>query len=172
MSRYATSAALAALLVAGCANHDMGDLRRYVAEVKARNPGQIAPLPEIRQVETFVYVPGDRRDPFSLGGKTMEENPEHPSNGIHPDPLRRKEELEQYPLDSIRMVGTLEQNGETWGLVRVKDGTLFRVKAGNYMGQNHGQITRISQDKIDLTEIVPDGGGGWRERQASVALSE
>ena len=73
---------------------------------------------------------------------------------------------------AVATLGTLEQLDTMWALVIARDGTLFRVHAGNYMGQNHGQITRIAEDRIELTEIVPDGTGGWQERQASVALSE
>ena len=69
-------------------------------------------------------------------------------------------------------VGILEQAGVTWGLVETKEGTIHRVKAGNYMGQNHGKITHITEDKIELTEIVPNGTGGYSERQASLALAE
>ena len=93
-------------------------------------------------------------------------------SGIAPDFNRRKEELESYSLDSIRMVGILEQLGVTWGLVKTKEGTIHRVKTGNYMGQNHGRIVQISEDRIDLTEIVQDGTGGYSERQASLALAE
>jgi type IV pilus assembly protein PilP len=70
------------------------------------------------------------------------------------------------------MVGTLEQIGATWGLVKTKEGTVHKVKRGNYMGQNHGRIMLISEDRIELTEIVQDGSGGYIERQASLALAE
>ena len=70
------------------------------------------------------------------------------------------------------MVGTLKRDETTWALVRTKDKTIYRVKAGNYMGQNHGQITRIDENDIELTEIIPNGQGGYRERQASLALKE
>jgi type IV pilus assembly protein PilP len=160
------------VLTGGCAKQEMGDLQQFVERVKQREPGQIEPLPEIKQIETYVYEADERRSPFKLGSRSVEETLAQPSNGIAPDPLRRKEELEQYPLDSIRMVGTLDQQEENWGLLIIKDGTLFRVRAGNYLGQNHGQITRISEERIQLTEIVPDGQGGWQERQASIALKE
>jgi type IV pilus assembly protein PilP len=172
MISRATLGTLTMALLAGCAGEDLTDLQQYAQQIKAREPGQIEPLPEIKQIETFVYEAGDRRSPFSLGGGAMEEEASKPSNGIAPDPLRRKEELEQYPLDSIRMVGSLEQDDSLWALVVPRNGNLFRVQAGNYMGQNHGQITRISEDRIELTEIVPDGTTGWQERQASIALSE
>lgn len=171
--RFGIIAALMSLvLLGGCANRDMSDLEAYVAQVKARDPGQIEPLPEIKQVETYVYQPGDRRSPFDLGGQEPEESRAESANGIAPDPLRRKEELEQFPLDSLRMVGSVELQEDLWALIRSQQGTLFRVKPGNYMGMNHGQITLITDDRIELTEIVRDGQGGWQERQATVALSE
>lgn len=159
--------------ITGCASDNMGDLQKYVGEIKAREPTPIEPLPEIKQVETFVYVGGDRRDPFLMGQQAIQETVVEQNSGIAgPNLARAKEELEQYPLDSLRMVGTLEQAGTFWGLVSVKDGTLFRVRSGNYMGQNHGQITRVGEERIELTEIIPDNSGGWQERQTAVALSE
>jgi type IV pilus assembly protein PilP len=148
------------------------DLEQYVDEVKARKPGRIEPLPEIKPIETFTYIAGDRRNPFRPEAPRGEEKQEVVGSGILPDVNRRKEELEAFPLDSIRMVGTLEQSETKWGLVKTKEGIIFRVKAGNYMGQNHGQITQVSEDKIELTEIVSDPRGGYMERQATVALSE
>jgi type IV pilus assembly protein PilP len=159
-------------LLAGCAREDHSDLYQYAERVKAREPGPIEPLPEIMQIETFVYEADDRRTPFKLGNRSIEEDLTQGTDGIAPDPLRRKEELEQFPLDSIRMVGTLEQEEAMWALVMDRESTLYRVQAGNYLGQNHGQITRIAEERIELTEIVPDGMNGWQERQASVALSE
>jgi len=171
--RFGITAAVSLLaLLGGCANQDMSDLQTYVARVKARDPGQIEPLPEIKQIETYVYEAGERRSPFRRGRREAEESNAQAANGIAPDPLRRKEELEQFPLDAIRMVGTVEMKEDLWALTRTKEGTLFRVKPGNYMGLNHGQITLITEDRVELTEIVRDGLGGWQERQASVALSE
>lgn len=161
----------AALILGGCSGGDnMADLRQYVQSVLARPPGKIEPLPEVKSVETFVYEPGDRRDPFTPDEQS---EPEVASdNGLAPDPNRRKEELESYPLDSLRMVGTLELDGELWGLIRTKEGILHRVKVGNYMGQNNGQIVSIGNDAIQLIEIVSDAPGQWRERAATVALSQ
>lgn len=159
-------------LLAGCVNDSISDLRQYADEVKARPAGRIPPLPEIKQVETFAYIAEGKRDPFLAEVGEEEEEQELPDNGLRPDLLRRKEELESFPLDSIRMVGTLELHGVIWGLVVSTDGTIHRVKPGNYMGQNHGQITDIQEDRIELNEIVPDGRGRYMERQASLALSE
>ena len=159
-------------LLTACGDDGMQDLRQYVKKVKARKPGRIEPLPEIKQIETFVYVSGNRRNPFIPTQAEHSEEAMLDANGLMPDPNRRKEELEQFPLDSIRMVGTVDLNDIFWGLVKTKDRTIYRIKVGNYMGQNHGQITSISEDKIELTEIIPKKPGGFMERQASVSLSE
>ena len=159
------------LLLAGCANKDMADLRDYVAEVKARPPSGIEPIPEVKQVIGFVYAAKNRRDPFTPQEDETAATETALDNGIRPDPNRRKEELESFALDSLRMVGTLEQEDQTWGLVKTKEGTIHRVAAGNYLGQNDGRITRISEDKIELIELVPTGSG-FLEKEAAVALGE
>ena len=94
------------------------------------------------------------------------------NNGIKPDFDRPTEPLEEFPLDSLRMVGTLEQREDQWALINDTDGTIHRVQPGNYAGQNHGKIIRITDFEIELTEIIPDGIGGWVERQSSIAISE
>ncbi len=166
---------LLGLTLSACSSRDMSDLKQYIAEVKARPPGDIDPIPEIKPVETFTYEPGDRRDPFVIDRETVEAVTSSliASSGIAPDPLRRKEELERFPLDSLTMQGTLEQDGIMWGLIRDPEGTLHLVRTGNYMGLNDGQIIRISEEEIELTEIVPgETPGTWREQRASIALSQ
>ncbi|MBK1717415.1 pilus assembly protein PilP [Thiocystis violacea] len=158
--------------LAGCGGDNMGDLETYVQTVKARPPGPIEPLPEIQPVDTFVYEPGERRNPFMPDAQTAPDEEVALDNGLAPDQTRRKEELESYPLDSLRMVGTLELENARWGLIRTKEGILHRVKVGNYLGQNNGRITVIGQDAIQLTEIVSDAPGQWRERAATVALTQ
>lgn len=172
MSWRVCAAVLAALALPACSSGMLTDLEEYAASVKAREPGPIEPLPEIKQIDTFVYEAEDRRDPFVMDSETAEAVPAVASNGIAPDPLRRKEELEQFPLDSLRMMGSLEQDDVIWGIVSSSDGTLHRVRAGNYMGMNNGQIIRISEEEIELTEIVSDEKNSWRERQATIALSQ
>jgi len=170
MSWRVCAAVLAALALPACSNSKLTDLEEYVEGVKAREPGPIEPLPEIEQIETFVYVADDRRDPFVMDRETAEAVPAAIANGISPDPLRRKEELEQFSLDSLRMMGTLEQDNVVWGLIRSPEGTLHRVRTGNYMGMNHGEIIRISEEEIELTQIVPDESNAWREQRATIAL--
>lgn len=170
--RKGTAPVLLAAAMIGCAGSDMDELDAYIAKVKQRPPEPLEPLPEIPQVDTFVYDPGTRRDPFVMDDRTAQAAMPRQTDGIAPDLLRRKEELEQFSLDSLRMVGTLEQNATRWGLVLAPDGILHRVRVGNYLGQNNGQITRIGPEGIDLTEIINDGPGAWRERESSIALRE
>jgi type IV pilus assembly protein PilP len=171
MKRFVLLAVMTALL-AGCSQDDMRDLKDFVVEVKAREPGPMPPLPEIRAVEPFLYTAANRRDPFRPQQAIVEAPVTAPSSGPTPDFNRRKEELESYSLDTLRMVGTLEQEGDIWGLVQTKDGTIHRVRTGNYMGLNHGQIVRINEDKIELSELLQDGAGGYVENSAALGLGE
>lgn len=159
----------------GCSPDDYSDLTTYIAEVKARPKGTIPPLPEIKVIEPFIFKPEGLRDPFNaIKPEQTAENPgPGGAGGIRPDLTRQKEELEQFSLDTLRMVGTLEMKKDLWGLVRTNDGTIHRVRVGNYMGKNFGKIIRITEDRIELMEIVPDQQPGtWREQQASLALTE
>jgi len=166
------NATLAVLLLAGCVDRGMQDLEEYVAEVKARPPTPIDPIPQITQAETFLYIGENRRDPFMPTEGISDVLAEQIEEGPRPDPSRRKEELEFFPLDSLRMVGTLDREGRMWGLVQTPDGTIHRVKAGNYLGQNDGRIISIEEERINIMELVPNGRGGYLERQASLALGE
>jgi type IV pilus assembly protein PilP len=160
--------------MAACSSDPTADLEVYVEQVKSKQTSRIEPLPEFKPYESFAYQANDLRDPFT------EPTFSHPqaaatqitNNGIKPDFDRPTEPLEEFPLDSLRMVGTLEQNNENWALINDTDGTIHRVQPGNYAGQNHGKITRVTEFEVELTEIVPDGIGGWIERQASIAISE
>ncbi|WP_432746540.1 pilus assembly protein PilP [Methylobacter sp. G7] len=161
-------------LLAGCGNDDFSDLNRYISEVKARPKQPIKSLPEIKVIEPFIFKPEGLRDPF----RPLEQ-PEQTEgvdvstgNGIKPDTTRRKEELESFPLDGLKMVGTIDMRSTLWGLVKASEGTIYRVKVGHYMGKNHGKIIRIVSDKIELMEIVPDKPGTWREQPVSIALTE
>lgn len=161
-----------AAALSACGSKDMTDLREWVASVKKRQKGAVEPLPEIKTVEPFVFKPEDLRDPFIQNERTEQQEETKGDNGIHPDTARAKEELESYELDSLRMVGTIYQNNVLWGLVKAVDGTIHRVRVGNYMGRNFGKIIRIKEGEIELLEIIPDSPGGWRERKQSLALTE
>jgi len=160
------------LSLAGCANQDMSDLRSYVEDVKSRPPTPIEPIPQIKQAETYLYVGGNRRNPFVPTEDASEVMVADAGSGPRPDPNRRKEELESYPLDALKMVGTLDQSKVVWALVQSPDGTIHRVRTGNYLGQNDGRIISIEEEKINIVELIPNGSGGYLERQASLTLGE
>lgn len=163
-------AALAALALltglAGCGG-DMRDLERRIEEIKSRPGGKIEPLPEIEPYETFEYGAHDLRSPFSPG---RAEPSETTGDGPRPDPNRPREPLESFSLDSLDMVGTFERGEARWGLVRDPEGLIHRVQPGNYMGRNYGRILAVSESRIRVVELVPDGSGGWMERDASLTL--
>jgi len=159
--------ATAVLAIAGCSD-DTDQLRAQIEEIKARPGGRIEPLPEVKPYETFAYPSADQRSPFEPGVPASLAGP----NAIRPDQNRPREFLEQFSLDTLRMVGTLKLQSRVYGLVQTKDGLVHRVLPGNHMGQSDGRITAIEEGKISLIEIVPDGMGGFVERPAALALSE
>jgi type IV pilus assembly protein PilP len=171
---WVVSVSLLAGTLAGCGGSNTEDLRSYVEEVKSRQHARIEPLPEFAPYETHLYQAAGERDPFTppVYSAPKSQVAQAAGDGISPDFNRAREPLETEPLDSLRMVGTLEREGNSWALVRMSDSTIHRVKPGNYLGQNHGKIIDISESEVELTEIVPDGLGGWMERQAALALSE
>ena len=155
--------ALLALGLSACGG-GQGDLEKWVAEVKARPAPPLDPLPLMQQFESFEYAAQGMRDPFSeafsgAGG-----------SGPRPDAARRKQTLEQFPLDSLDMVGTLGTSRNLIALVMAPDKVTYRVRPGAYMGQSDGRVTAVHEDRIELVELVPDGAGGWLERPAQVAL--
>jgi type IV pilus assembly protein PilP len=157
----------ALLLVGGCAS-DMDELRQKVADIKNRPGERIEPLPEIKPYEAFTYQASSLRSPFVPSAPVRGDGP----NAVRPDAKRPREFLEQFPLDTMRMVGTLQLQGRNYGLVQGKDGLVHRVLPGNYIGQNDGRIVSITSNRISIIEIVPDGLGGYIERPAALALTE
>jgi type IV pilus assembly protein PilP len=162
-----------ALVVSGCFRSisstpgDAPNLEKWVAEVKAKPAPPLDPLPVMQQFETFEYAAQDLRDPFSTAFTDEDDG-----SGLRPDKVRRKQLLEQFPLDALDMVGTLGRGSGTVALVMAPDKVTYRVRPGAYMGQNDGRVTAVTEERIDLVELVPDGAGGWLERPASVALED
>jgi len=162
--------AIAAAGLVACGG-DMDDLDSYINEVKARPGGRIQPLPDITPYEVFTYVADAQgmRSPF-VPDTPQAAGPA--AGGASPDPDRPAEFLESFPLDTLRMVGTLDINETVYGLVQTSDGLIHRVAPGNYMGQNDGRITNITESEIVLVEIISDGIGGYIERDAAIGLSD
>jgi len=160
----------AAVVLSGCGGGN-ADLQQYIDEVKSRPGRRIDPLPPIRPAPTFVYDAGTRRSPFvpDAPANIAAGNPDAVDG---PSPDRPREFLEQFPLDALRMVGSLEINQLQAGLVQATDGLVHRVIVGNHLGQNYGRVTSISDSQIELVEIIPDGLGGYIQRPASIGLSD
>lgn len=158
---------LASLLLVGCVG-GQSDLEQWVAQQKARKGAPLPALPVVKTFETFIYEDQDLRDPFASPQRKDEQNAS--TQGPSPNPDRVKEPLESYALDSLKMVGTIGTGPKAQALLEDADGVIHRVHDGNYAGQNYGHITSITEDNIELVELVPDGNGGWMERKANIAL--
>lgn len=153
--------------ISGCGG-DSDDLQAYIEEVKARKTKDIEPIPQIKPYEAFLYVDAGRRDPFANAPKLKAATG---ALGALIDPRRNREPLEEFPLDSLRLVGTLSIREQRFALVRDPTGVVHRVTVGNYLGQNYGKITMIAESEVGLREIIPDGFGGYLERQATITTS-
>ena len=156
-------ACAASVLLGACSSAD-DDLQSFITEVKHEGGGRVEPLPEVKPYQAFIYAASSLRSPFV---------PSAPSgaSGLRPDTKRNREFLEQFPLDTLKMVGTVNLGGKTYGLIETRDGLVNRVLPGNYLGQSDGRITEITPSKIYIREIVPDGAGGYIERPAAIALN-
>ncbi len=167
------------LIMTGCTVPDIQDLQQFVAAKKASSPGkELKPLPKIEPYKPFAYTAQGLKDPFATSVFVQEAlvamDPPPVDNGIHPDPDRPREELEKYALGSLKMVGTFQNilDGEAlWALIKAPDGIIHRIKEGNYLGADHGQVMLITEQRIDLQEIVAEGRG-WVERGALLSLAE
>ncbi len=164
----------------GCVSRDISDLDQFTQEVLARPGGRIEPLPEIKPYEAYAYKSANEnaRDPFEpFYRKRQDEVVDVKDSGLTKEmeaeiKNRNREELEQFELDSLRMVGTLENVDENWAIINDPSNTVHRVKVGNYMGRNIGKIINIFEDRIELREIIQDSNGRWDERQAAIVLVE
>ena len=160
------------LCLSGCVGgDDFSDLQGYMDEVRARPQGTIEPLPKFQPYEAFTYGASALRSPFQPPVKIDLTRQKKGSKDVKPDDTRVKQFLEGFNIEAFEMVGTLENNGGVFGLVRGAGG-VHRVKVGDYLGRNHGKILSVDEAKIDVIEIVPDGEGGWLERPRSITLKE
>jgi type IV pilus assembly protein PilP len=176
---------LLTLHLTSCGGGDMNDLVAEVDKIKAKKNNEVAPLPEFKHIPSYFYEVDKMRDPFipfmdaqqtdiTVGLKTPTgKETKGPCPG--PDPHRVRVGLELMPLDSLRMVGTLEEEKEKdktlWALVMASDGTIYRVKQGEFIGQNSGKIINIEENKIELQELLPNKEGCWTETATTLELS-
>jgi type IV pilus assembly protein PilP len=174
------SFACSLLILGGCVSTDDSELHDYIAETLARPGGRIDPPPEIKPYEAYAYQSAgqDARDPFKLFYQPDEEMlADEQDSGLTKEmedeiKHRNKEELEQYELDSLRMVGTMDNGDTNWGIIQDPGGAVHRIRVGNYMGRNTGKVLNVFEDRIEVREIVRNSQGRWEERQAAIALVE
>ncbi len=157
----------AAALLGGCGS-DNQDLRQWMAEQGKGVRGHLDPLPQLKPYEPFAYNAFDLPDPF----KPRKIEPLKGDSKLAPDLNRRREPLESFPLESLSMVGTLEKNKRMYALVKTPEKDIFQVHAGNYLGQNFGVVTDISESEIKMKELVQDGAGDWTERTSALQLQQ
>jgi len=173
MKRFDRFALLASVLfLSACSNNEeMIELQNYVQATVNRPAGMIEPIPEFRSYEPFQYSAASLRSPFDVPlDITMIIR--NQNNNVAPDEDRPRELLENYPITSLSMVGTITRGGTDWALILDETGLVTRATLGNYMGRNHGRIVEISENQIELVEIVPTGDSSWMERPQTVMLRE
>ena len=157
------------LTLSACAGGGFNDLDEFVKESGKGLRGQVDPIPEMVPFEHFVYEAFDIPSPFI---SRKNEDTQQANNGLQPDLERRKEVLERYPLESLKMVGSLQQHKIIFALIESPEDTLHRVSVGNYMGKDFGRIADISESEIKLKEIVQDGVNEWTERVSTLMLED
>jgi len=161
--------------VSAC-NQGLEDLQQFVQETISQPPGEIEPIPVFQTYQNVEYTSQNLRDPFKLVDfRRPNENQNTnnvKTNGPKPNINRIREPLEEFPLDTLRLKGSVTQNGVKWGLVFAPDNTVHRVVKGHYMGQNHGQVISVTDQSIELTEIISDTLGNYIERSSAIALTQ
>jgi type IV pilus assembly protein PilP len=168
--RYAVAIALSCLALVSCGGEQHSDLRQFVKDSDNMPRGRIPPLPEVKPYEPFEYSAFDLLDPF-LPRKIAAGKPtKRPTDDPRLDPNRRKGPLEAFPLENLKMVGTLQQKRENFALILTPDKNLYRVKSGDFMGQNFGRIVEISETTIKIKELVQDSGNDWKEEDRTMLL--
>jgi type IV pilus assembly protein PilP len=174
MKRAHSLALVFAALLAGCGGEEHGDLKQELAQLTKDFRGQVPPLPQVRPYEPVPYTAEGQVDPFrperlevaQAGARSADAK-----SKIAEHEKRVKEPLEAFPLESISMLGTITQDKETFALVKAGP-NLYRVRKGNYMGQNFGVVTGVDEAAVSLKELVQDGAGEWVERTSALQLVE
>lgn len=164
-----TAVLFSCALLSGCGSSGTADLQQWVKNERNSRKPRVEPLPEIKTHESFIYTASDLTDPFA----PFNLKPQGvATGGPRPDPNRRREPLEEYPLDSLKMVGTLTRANQSWAVVQAPDGAVHRAKIGDHMGQNFGRVKKITDNRVDLVELIQNPLGEWIEREANLALAE
>lgn len=169
--RTAHSIFLVSLLLAGCGGEEFQDLRDFVKNAGADMRGKIEPPPDVKPYEPFTYE-NDTSLPDPFKPRKPDARSSNRAGLNQPNLDRPKEELEDFPLETLKMVGFLSQRGVNQAVIRSSEGKVYRIKAGNYVGLNFGQVTSVTETEIKIKEMVQDSVGDWTERESSLLLAE
>ena len=164
----------AVLLLAACAGEEQQELKQWMRDSAKNLKGRVPALPPVKPYEPFTYAANDLADPFKpskIDPDAGKPTQSAKKGGLQPDFNRKKEPLEAFPLETLKMVGTMQQDKKMFALVRA-DANLYRVGVGNYLGSNFGKITNISETEVAINELVQDAGGDWTEKSSSLQLTE
>lgn len=171
MMRRHLAIVLACLALASCGAEQHSDLRQFVKDSDSMPRGRIPPLPEVRPYEPFEYAAFDLTDPF-VPRKIEAPKTSNIPGALQPPANHRKGPLEAFPLENLKMVGTLQQHKSVYALIKTPDNNLYRVKTGDFMGQNFGRIIDINESALKLKELVQDSGNEWKEEERTLLLQE
>lgn len=178
VARHLVVPGLSLALVACSGDQGYDDLDEFMEEARDEPKGEVEPLPEFKAYEAFTYAAADRRSPFEPPEEVSlddeDEDEDEPESEVKPDEDRPTEPLERFEIDDLAMVGSLQraEDGELYALIQDAEGGIHRVTVGDYMGQNHGRVERVTESRIRLREIVSDGSGGWVKRPRTLSLEE
>lgn len=166
----------AAGVLGACSGEPDGDLQEWVYAQRSAAKPHIAALTEPKQFQPQNYTVQQDVDPFSpvkLTQALRRDSAQSPVNAslISPEQNRRKEDLEAFPLDTMAMVGSLDKQGQKSALLRV-DKLLYSVRPGQYLGQNYGRIVKVTENSIQLRELIQDASGDWIEKMTNLDLQE
>jgi type IV pilus assembly protein PilP len=158
-----------AFLMLNACSQDVSDLQEFIDQTKIKHVGSVEPTPQFEAYTNFIYSAGELRDPFETAFQ-MEGNDDLADKPTHNQ--RPREPLEHFPLDTLRMVGVLERGNQIWGLIKDPQNMVHRVQVGNHAGTNEGEIISVSEERIELLEVVADGMGNYVERNATLGVGE
>jgi type IV pilus assembly protein PilP len=171
MKRLDLAIALTCLMLASCGGEQHSDLRQFVKDSDSIPRGRIPPLEEVKPYEPFEYAAYDLVDPF-VPRKIEPPKASNVAGGLQPPSNHRKGPLEAFPLENLKMVGTLQQQKAMFALIKTPDNNLYRVKTGDYIGQNFGRIVNIDESAVKLKELLQDSGNEWKEEERTLLLQE
>lgn len=168
---FQLAALVPALLLAGCGDSDVREVRSWMDQVKSETRPKVKPLPASKEFIPFAYDQGGAVDPFSPAKMAEAGLLAQARSALQPDLNRQREALEAYPLDTMTMVGMMQKGGASFALLRIEN-SIYRVRAGQHLGQNFGLVTRVTPAAVEIKEMVQDASGDWVERISKLELQE